>query len=151
MKLRALLWFGAGLLAVICGWTTVNLWGLGGAMFIVEPPAELLQRHLLSIATYTVVAFLGGWLAERGWRKHMARAVPGLIGMLVGLLSALPLILASRGWEEGVWDSSSMPFGALRSIAQIFVLAFGGWEFVELANASGAGMLGGMLAARRRS
>ena len=100
------------------------------------------------IASFAGATFLGGWLAERGCRKHMAVVLPGLVGMLVGLLSSLLCILASRCFEEGLAHDLSIPFGAPRSIAQTFVLAFGGWEFLQLATASGAGMLGGMMVAR---
>jgi len=142
------------LFVVIC-WYAVNLWGIGQAVNRVLPSGAELRRQLLALATLAGASYRAA-SGGRGWREYVGRLGVVNGGMMQGLLAGFVITISSRAFEEGfAYNLPALGFGypsALLIIAYRTVgEAFGPWEFVELATASGAGMLGGMRASRARS
>jgi hypothetical protein len=141
------------LFVVIC-WYAVNLWGIGQAVNHVLPRNAEWRRQLLALVALAGASYRAA-SGCRGWREHVGRFGIANAGMMQGLLAALIVTTSSRAFEEGfAYNLPTFGFGyplallviAYRTVGETFSL----WEFVELAAASGAGMLGGMQAARRR-
>lgn len=147
-----------GVLFVVIFWYAVNLWGIGQAVNRVLPRNAEWRRQLLALVTLAVAAYRAA-AGGRGWRAHVGRIGIANASMVQGLLAGFVVTISSRAFEEGfAYNLPAFPKDASHGFGYAWALlviayrtigeTFGLWEFVELAVASGAGMLGAMRSLR---
>lgn len=142
----------AGVCFIVIFWYAVNLVGIAVVINRVLPREYEWARQFVALVTLTAASYRVA-SAGRGWREQAGWIGVANAGMMQGLLAALIVTVSSRTLEEElIYKVPSIGFGfpwallliAYRTIGEVF----GPWEFVELALASGAGMLGAMKTAR---